>query len=133
MAKAKDNKAGKNAKATKPAKSTVRNRAMNQQTQKRKRGSLKEYFKGVKLEMKKVVWPTKQEMTSYTVVVLVACAAFALAFWAIDSGFLAVLKALLGINMQQRTEGTMVDNEKDMIMEEQAENKLDAENLEGVI
>ena len=99
MAKAKDNKAGKNAKATKPAKSTVRNRAMNQQTQKRKRGSLKEYFKGVKLEMKKVVWPTKQEMTSYTVVVLVACAAFALAFWAIDSGFLAVLKALLGINM----------------------------------
>ena len=96
MAKAKDNKAVKNAK---PAKSTVRNRAMNQQTQKRKRGSLKEYFKGVKLEMKKVVWPTKQEMTSYTVVVLVACAAFALAFWAIDSGFLAILKALLGITM----------------------------------
>ena len=99
MAKAKDNKAGKNAKATKPAKSTVRNRAMNQQSQKRKRGSIKDYFKGVKLEMKKVVWPTKQELGSYTVVVLVACAAFALAFWAIDSGFLAVLKALLGINM----------------------------------
>jgi preprotein translocase subunit SecE len=97
MAKAKDNKAGKAAKA--PAKSTVRNRAMNQQSQKRKRGSIKDYFKGVKLEMKKVVWPTKQELGSYTVVVLVACAAFALAFWAIDSGFLAVLKALLGITM----------------------------------
>ena len=93
MAKAKDNKAGK------PAKSTVRSRAMNQQSQKKKRGSIKDYFKGVKLEMKKVVWPTKQEMTSYTVVVLVACAAFALAFWAIDSGFLAILKALLGITM----------------------------------
>ena len=26
---------------------------------KKKRGSMKEYFKGVKLEMKKVVWPTK--------------------------------------------------------------------------
>ena len=25
-------------------------------TQKRKKGSMKEYFKGVKLEMKKVVW-----------------------------------------------------------------------------
>ena len=36
---AKDNKAGKNAK---PAKPSVRNRAMNQQSQKRKRGSLKE-------------------------------------------------------------------------------------------
>ena len=93
MAKAKDNKAAK------PAKSTVRSRAMNQQTQKRKRGSLKDYFKGVKLEMKKVVWPTKQEMGSYTVVVLVTCAVFALAFWAIDSGFLAVLKTLLGITM----------------------------------
>ena len=96
MAKAKDNKA---AKTTKPAKSTVRNRAMNQQSQKRKRGSIKDYFKGVKLEMKKVVWPTKEEMKHYTVVVLVTCAVFALAFWAIDSGFLAVLKALLGIDM----------------------------------
>ena len=93
MAKAKDNKAAK------PAKGSVRSRAMNQQSQRRKRGSLKEYFKGVKLEMKKVVWPTKQEMGSYTVVVLVACLAFALAFWAIDSGFLAILKVLLGINM----------------------------------
>ena len=93
MANAKDNKAAK------PAKGSVRSRAMNQQSQRRKRGSLKEYFKGVKLEMKKVIWPTKQELGSYTVVVLVTCLAFALVFWAIDSGFLAILKALLGINM----------------------------------
>lgn len=66
---------------------------------KKKRGSLKDYFKGVKLEMKKVVWPTKQELGSYTVVVLVTCGAFAVAFWAIDSGFLAALKGLLGITM----------------------------------
>lgn len=66
---------------------------------KRKRGSLKEYFKGVKVEMKKVVWPTKKELGSYTIVVLVTCAAFALAFWGIDSGFLAILRGLLGITM----------------------------------
>lgn len=66
---------------------------------KKKRGSLKDYFKGVKLEMKKVVWPTKQELGSYTVVVLVTCAVFAVAFWAIDTGFLAALKGLLGITM----------------------------------
>ena len=78
----------------------MRTRAMNQQSQpKKKRASLKEYFKGVKLEMKKVIWPTKQELGSYTVVVLVTCLVFALAFWAIDSGFLAILKTLLGINM----------------------------------
>ena len=65
----------------------------------RKRGSIKEYFKGVRLEMKKVVWPTKEELGSYTAVVLITCAAFAVAFWAIDSGFLAALRGLLGINM----------------------------------
>ena len=66
---------------------------------KKQRGSLKDYFKGVKLEMKKVVWPTKKELGSYTAVVVAACAFFAIAFWAIDSGFLAVLRGLLGINM----------------------------------
>lgn len=65
----------------------------------KKKGSIKDYFKGVKLEMKKVVWPTKKELGSYTVVVFVTCAVFAAAFWAIDTGFLAALKGILGINM----------------------------------
>ena len=58
-----------------------------------------EYFKGVKTEMKKVVWPTKKELISFTTVVLITCAFFALAFWAIDSGVLAILKGILGISM----------------------------------
>ncbi len=66
---------------------------------KREKRNLKEYFKGVRLEMKKVVWPTRKELGAYTAVVFVTCAFFALAFWAIDSGFLAILKGLLGINM----------------------------------
>lgn len=66
---------------------------------KKERRSLKEYFKGVRLEMKKVVWPTKKELGQYTALVLVACSFFALAFWAIDTGFLAALKQLLGISM----------------------------------
>ena len=66
---------------------------------KKKRGSLKDYFKGVKLEMKKVVWPTKKELGSFTAIVLATCAAFAVAFWGIDSGFLAILRGLLGITM----------------------------------
>ena len=60
----------------------------------KKRGSLKEYFKGVKLEMKKVVWPTKKELGSFTVVVLATCAAFAAVFWAVDSGVLAAIQAV---------------------------------------
>ncbi|HIU26437.1 MAG TPA: preprotein translocase subunit SecE [Candidatus Copromorpha excrementigallinarum] len=60
----------------------------------KKRGSIKEYFKGVKLEMKKVVWPTKKELGSFTVVVLASCAAFALVFWGVDTGVLAAIQAV---------------------------------------
>jgi len=73
--------------------------ASQKQTQKKEKRSLREYLKGVRLEMKKVVWPTQKELGQYTALVLVACAFFALAFWAIDTGFLAALKQLLGISM----------------------------------
>ena len=66
----------------------------NQPKQKRERGRMKEYFKGVKLEMKKVVWPTRNELGAYTAVVLATCAAFALVFWGVDSGVLAAIKAI---------------------------------------
>ena len=69
------------------------------QQRKKEKVSFKEYIKGVKLEMKKVVWPTKKELGFYTTVVLVTCAFFAAAFWAIDTGFLAVLKQILGLNI----------------------------------
>lgn len=63
--------------------------------EKKKRGSFGDYFKGVKTEMKKVVWPTKKEVASYTGVVIVTCAVFALCFWLVDTGVLAALRAVL--------------------------------------
>lgn len=66
----------------------------NQPKQKKEKGRIREYFRGVKLEMKKVVWPTRKELGSYTVVVIATCAAFALLFWGVDSGVLAAIKAL---------------------------------------
>ena len=66
----------------------------NKPKEKREKGRLKEYFRGVRLEMKKVVWPTRSELGSYTVVVLAVCAAFALLFWGVDSGVLAGIKAI---------------------------------------
>ena len=71
-----------------------RQKKKNQPKKPREKGKLKEYFRGVKLEMKKVVWPTRSELGSFTVVVLATCAAFALLFWGIDSGVLAAIKAL---------------------------------------
>ena len=97
------NRNSANRKSTKPepAPKTTQNKAAQaqQQRQKRQRGSLKEYFKGVRLEMKKVVWPTKSELWAYTGVVIAMSVFFAVAFWAIDSGVLAALKGLLGITM----------------------------------
>lgn len=65
----------------------------------KKKFSLKEYFKSVKIEMKKVVWPTKKETISYTAVVIATCAVFAFGFWLIDTGVLAALKAVLNITL----------------------------------
>lgn len=77
----------------------VRKRAQQVSAKKKEKRSFREYIKGVKLEMKKVVWPTKHELGSYTVTVLATCVFFAAAFWLIDTGFLAALKGILGINM----------------------------------
>jgi preprotein translocase subunit SecE len=62
-----------------------------------KKGGWGEYFKGVRLETKKVVWPTRQELISYTIVVLFTCAFFGLMIWGVDSGFLAILRQMIGI------------------------------------
>ena len=57
------------------------------------------YWKEVKLEMSKVIWPTRNELASYTVVVLVVCAAFAIGFQLIDMGVLEFLKKVLNVTI----------------------------------
>ena len=64
-----------------------------------KKGQLKEYFRGVKTELKKVVWPTKKETYKYTVIVIAVCAAFAILFWLLDTGVLLFLEQLLKITL----------------------------------
>ena len=69
----------------------------NQNSQKKEGTS--GYLKGVRKEMGKVVWPTRQELVAYTGVVLGFCAVSALAFWLIDMGVLTALKHLLGVTL----------------------------------
>jgi preprotein translocase subunit SecE len=64
-----------------------------------KKGGLISYLKGVRQELRKVVWPTREELSRDTVVVIVCVAFFALTFWLIDTGFLAALKGILGITL----------------------------------
>jgi preprotein translocase subunit SecE len=65
----------------------------------KKRFSIKEYFRGIRIELKKVIWPTKSELISYTGVVLLTCAICAVGFWAIDSVCALFLQKLLGISI----------------------------------
>lgn len=64
-----------------------------------KKENLFEYLKGVNSELKKVVWPTRDELIRDTIIVFGVCAIFALGFWLVDTGFLAGLKKLLGITL----------------------------------
>lgn len=44
----------------------------------------KDFFKGVKAEMKKVIWPTKKELINYTAVVVVLSIAVAIIVGVLD-------------------------------------------------
>ncbi len=72
--------------------------ANTNQTPAKKEGT-GEYIKGVKKEMSKVIWPSRKELVTYTIVVLATCAVFALGFWLIDTGVIAALRGILGITL----------------------------------
>lgn len=65
----------------------------------KKKSGIKDYFKGVRVELKKVVWPNRKEAISYTGVVIMTCFVFAMLFWGFDSLFLSLLKAILNISI----------------------------------
>jgi preprotein translocase subunit SecE len=76
----------------------IKAKPKNAPVEKRKNGLL-EYFRGVRVETKKVVWPTRKETVSYTIVVLIACAFFGLYLWGVDSGFLAIIREVFNVSM----------------------------------
>lgn len=94
-----DVKKASNYNAAKQKKQQPRQASGQKQPQKKKRGGILNYFRGVRQEFKKVVWLTREELTTDTVVVIACVAFFALAFWLIDTGFLAALKGILGITL----------------------------------
>ncbi len=55
----------------------------------------REYFKGVKTEAKKVHWPTKKETVKGTIIVAAVCTVTAVFLWAINSGVLLGMRALM--------------------------------------
>lgn len=92
-------KSSSNTNKTVFSKAATQSKNISNSSKKEKKQSPKEYFRGIKQELKKVVWPTRKELVSDTVVVIAVCTFFAVSFWLIDTGFLAFLRELLDITL----------------------------------
>jgi len=54
------------------------------------------FIQGSRVEIRKVVWPTKQETTQTAIAVFVFTLVMMLFFWALDSGLLWLIRTLVG-------------------------------------
>ena len=66
------------------------------QQEKRKRTGVRQFLREVRLELKKVDWPTRKELITYTVVVLVTITVLTTFVAAIDYVFSSLMNSLLG-------------------------------------
>ena len=54
------------------------------------------FIQGSRIEIRKVIWPTKQETTQTAIAVFIFTLVMALFFWALDSGLLWLTRKLVG-------------------------------------
>jgi len=66
------------------------------QQEKRKRTGARQFLREVRLELKKVDWPTRKELISYSVVVLVTITVLTSFVFAVDYLFSKLILHLLG-------------------------------------
>jgi preprotein translocase subunit SecE len=57
---------------------------------------IREFIQGSRIEIRKVIWPTKQETTQTAIAVFIFTLVMALFFWALDSGLLWLTRTLVG-------------------------------------
>ncbi|EJW18312.1 preprotein translocase subunit SecE [Paenibacillus alvei] len=58
-------------------------------------GSMFSFFADSWGELKKVRWPNRKELTSYTIVVLATVIFMTLYFWVLDIGISAIVEAII--------------------------------------
>lgn len=59
--------------------------------------NLWKFFKEVRVELKRVIWPSRRQTMVYTVVVLFACAFVTVLLYAVDTSVSYLFKWLLGL------------------------------------
>ena len=55
------------------------------------------YLSDVRSEMKRVVWPSKEELRTYAVAIIVMLIIFGVVIWLVDSGIVAALIGFTGL------------------------------------
>lgn len=69
--------------------------AVPETTTSKNAGGATRFLRETKVELKKVTWPTKQELIAYTAIVLVAVLICAALIWVIDSFFNVAFRWIL--------------------------------------
>lgn len=54
------------------------------------------FFKEIRMEMKKVIWPTRQQLINNTLVVFAACLFLGVVVWIADFGLGLLFRAVFG-------------------------------------
>jgi preprotein translocase subunit SecE len=54
-----------------------------------------EFLREAKEELRKVTWPDRDEVTNFTVVVLVAVLLMSMFLWLVDTGILEIIKIVM--------------------------------------
>jgi preprotein translocase subunit SecE len=57
---------------------------------------IQRYLHDIRIELKKVNWPTRRELTVFTGVVLIAIIIIGIFFWVLDTGFTGGLRIIIG-------------------------------------
>jgi len=60
-----------------------------------KKNKFKSFFKDIGQELKKVIWPTKQQLVKSTITVIVVCIIMGTLIWVFDWGLSALIKNLI--------------------------------------
>ncbi len=56
---------------------------------------IQRYVHEIKVEMKKVNWPSRRDLSVFTGVVLLAILVIGIFFWILDTGFTAALRLII--------------------------------------
>ena len=62
-------------------------------------GRIRTYLHDVRTEMRRVIWPSQNELKSYSVAVIATLVVFGLVIWLVDTGIVAVLDGLTGLGV----------------------------------